>query len=49
MNPSGPPHYLAFRATLAAAVLVALGAVAWWTAQPEVLRVILVFLNLPVR
>jgi hypothetical protein len=49
VNPSGPPHYQAFRGTLVVAVLVALGVVAWWTAQPEVLRAILIFLNLPVR
>jgi hypothetical protein len=49
VNPSGPPHYRAYRAVLVMIALVALGVAVWWTVQPEVLRQILTFLNLSVR
>lgn len=40
-----PSHYRAFRITLAAFVLVALLATAWWAVQPDMLRVIIGFLK----
>ncbi len=42
MNP--PPHYRAYRLTLVAVTLVALGLATWWLAQPQVLRQLVIAL-----
>ena len=49
MTGTEPAHYRAFRITLAAVVLVALLAAAWWMVQPGMLRLIYGFLGLRVR
>jgi hypothetical protein len=49
MTATEPSHYRAFRITLAAVVLVALLAAAWWMVQPGMLRLIYGFLGLRVR
>lgn len=45
MRPAGPPHYRAFRLTLAVVVLAAVALGVWWTTRPEVLGWILTFLR----
>lgn len=48
MIATSPPHYRAFRAVLAACVLLALLAMAWYLVQPDALRVLFRFLGLRV-